>query len=112
MIHLKSAQTVPLTVGSDDTIRVTGSRVTLDSVIQAFQQGATAEQIQDSFPSLSLRDIYGTISYYLENLAEVEIYLAGQFQAIAETRQHLEAGQDSSSLGQALRARRLQDSKK
>jgi uncharacterized protein (DUF433 family) len=63
MIRLKATQPVPLTLDKDGTVRITGSRVTLDSVIHAFQHGATAEQIQDSFPSLDLGDIYATIAY-------------------------------------------------
>ncbi|MCZ7405167.1 MAG: hypothetical protein O8C67_09590, partial [Candidatus Methanoperedens sp.] len=37
-----------------------------------------AEQIQHSFPSLTLRDVYGAIFYYLERTEEVETYLASQ----------------------------------
>ena len=67
MDNLDLTYTAPLTYGEDGTIRIRGSRVTLDSILHAFQQGATAEQIQDSFPSVLLRDIYGAIAYYLEH---------------------------------------------
>jgi uncharacterized protein (DUF433 family) len=68
-------QTTPLVQDDDGTIRVTGSRVTLDTLVGAFLMGATAEQIQDRFPSLLLRDIYGVIAFYLEHQSEVEDYL-------------------------------------
>ena len=42
----------PLVVGEDGTIRVAGSRVTLDSILHAYRSGDTVEQILDSFPSL------------------------------------------------------------
>jgi hypothetical protein len=38
---------VPLTTDADGTIRISGSRVPLDSVVSQFKQGATAEQIQE-----------------------------------------------------------------
>jgi hypothetical protein len=50
--------------------------VGLDSVIIAFQQGATPEQIADDFPVLSLDDIKAIISYYLHNRVIVDDYLA------------------------------------
>ena len=55
MDALDLTYTAPLTCEEDGTIRLRGSRVTLDSILHAFQQGATAEQIQDSFPSGYLR---------------------------------------------------------
>ncbi len=60
MASFEPTQTVPLTMGEDGTIRITGSRVTLDCVIDEFKRGATAEQIQDALPffdaSAGLRD--------------------------------------------------------
>src|SRR5207249_2068886 len=89
MVELETTQTVPLTVGDDGTVRITGSRVTLDSIVHQFKSGATAEQIQDDFPSLALRDIYSTIAYYLQHTQAVEEYLREQEQAAAQTRQEI-----------------------
>jgi hypothetical protein len=50
MIELEATQTVPLTTDESGSIRVTGSRVTLDSLVDEFNQGSSAEQIQDSLP--------------------------------------------------------------
>ena len=58
MVELSLTQTTPLVQEADGTVRISGSRVTLDTLVGAFQKGATAEQIQDSFPSISLRQIY------------------------------------------------------
>jgi len=69
-------QTAPLHQDDTGTVRIIGSRVTLDTVVAAFKRGATAEQIQDSFPSLSLGQIYGTIAYYFSHEADVEAYLS------------------------------------
>lgn len=108
MIQLVLTQTTPLVQEADGTVRVTGSRVTLDTLVGAFQKGATAEQIQDSFPSLSLRQIYAAIAYYLEHEAEVEIYLKMR-RAEAETiRREIESEQDTAGFRARIRARRAQ----
>ena len=67
MITIPLSQTTPLYADRDGVLRLAGSRVLLDLVVYEFNQGATAEQIQDSYPSVSLRSIYGTIAFYLEN---------------------------------------------
>jgi uncharacterized protein (DUF433 family) len=106
MPTLDATQTVPLTLGDDGTIRITGSRVTLDSVVHLFKQGATAEQIQEDLPSLALRDIYSVIAYYLQHTPAVEEYLRTQAQAAAQTRQDIEAVQNTSEMRERLRQRR------
>ena len=72
MTTLENSQAVPLTVWEDGSIRVAGSRVTLDSVVQEFKLGATAEQVLHSFPSVTLREVYGAIFYYLNNTEAVK----------------------------------------
>jgi uncharacterized protein (DUF433 family) len=47
----------------------------LDTVIQAFTDGATAEEIAQQYPSLSLADIYQVNGYYLRSPSDVEAYL-------------------------------------
>lgn len=106
MAELETTQQAPLIRGEDGTIRITDSRVMLDTVVRQFKQGATAEQIQEDFPSLPLRDIYAVIAYYLQHTATVEEYLRRQEQAAAETRQEIEDRQDTSGLRQRLRQRR------
>ncbi len=86
MINLESTQTVPLTVTANGTIRIKGSRVTLDSVIHHFKLGATPEEIALKFPTLALVDIYATITYYLSRKNEVEEYLKEQDIVAEETR--------------------------
>jgi uncharacterized protein (DUF433 family) len=55
--------------------RVGGTRVTLDTVIAAFSDGATAEEIAQQYPSLNLADVYYVIGYYLRRPSEVEAHL-------------------------------------
>ena len=72
----------------DGVPRVGATRVTLHSVIRAFQEGAHAEEIVSFFPSLDLKDVYAVLAFYLANrpivdpvLAEYEAKCADEHQA-------------------------------
>jgi uncharacterized protein (DUF433 family) len=81
-----SAEPMPLETGSDGVIRVRGTRITLDTVWCAFSEGATAEEIVQQYPPLSLADAYQAIGYCLRHPSELEAYLARRRQSIEETR--------------------------
>src|SRR5574341_990166 len=55
---------------------VMGSRVSLDSVVYACLDGQSAESIAQSFPVLTLEQVYGAIAYYLANRSEIDTYIA------------------------------------
>jgi hypothetical protein len=59
----------------DDGYWVSGSRISLASIVYAFLNGQTAESIAQSFPTLSLEQVYGAITYYLAHRSEVDAYL-------------------------------------
>jgi uncharacterized protein (DUF433 family) len=105
-MKLEVSQNVPLTPWKDGTIRITGTRITLDVIINQFKLGATAAQIYDSFPAASLKDISGAIYYYLEHTDAVEAYIREQQQAAAETRLWVENQPGNRVLRERLLARR------
>jgi uncharacterized protein (DUF433 family) len=43
---------------------VTGSRVSLDSIVYAFLNGQTAEAIGQAFPVLTLEQVYGALTFW------------------------------------------------
>jgi uncharacterized protein (DUF433 family) len=90
------------------TWRIAGTRVSLDSVIHSFWEGATPEEICQDFPSLSLAQVYSVIAYYLTHRDEVDAYLQEQQQAVEKLRQELEAryGDFLADLRQRLLSRR------
>ena len=88
---IDTLQTVPLTLTQDGTIRVSGSRVSLDSIIYQYLQGGSAEQIHESFPSLKLADIYGVISYYLNHRDTIDAYLRQQEVKAEALRRRIES---------------------
>ena len=59
-------------------LRVGAGRVMLDSVVAAFQQGHSPETIRQQYPSLSLEEVYGAITYCLAHPQEVKDYLKRQ----------------------------------
>lgn len=59
-------------------MRVGHTRVMLDSIVAGFEQGHSAETIQQQYPSLSLEEVYGAIAYYLAHRDEVTAYLKKQ----------------------------------
>ena len=103
MIDFEPTQTMPVILDEHGTIRIAGSRVTLDTIVSQFQQGATAEQIQESFPSIPLRQVYGAISYYLEHQSQVEAYLEAREQEADAIRAKIEADPRMSAQRKRLR---------
>jgi uncharacterized protein (DUF433 family) len=69
-------QPVPLTTTAEGVTRVSGTRVPLETVVRAFHQGATPEDIVQDFPTLTLPQVYSVIAYYLANRADVDQYVA------------------------------------
>ena len=55
--------------------RISGTRVSLDSIVYAFLRGASPESIAESFPVLTLEEVYGAIAFYLGHQTEIEAYL-------------------------------------
>jgi len=70
-----ATEALPVQADTDGVIRIGKTRVTLDTVITAFADGATAEEIVQQYPSLNLADVYHVIGYYLGHTAEIEAYL-------------------------------------
>src|ERR1039458_9819891 len=54
---------------------VAGTRISLDSVVYAFNEGQSPEAIQEDFPLLKRSQIYGAIAFYLDHQAEIDRYL-------------------------------------
>ena len=59
-------------------MRVGNTRVMLDSIVAGFQEGHSAETIQQQYPALTLEEVYGAITYYLSRTDEVNEYLKRQ----------------------------------
>jgi uncharacterized protein (DUF433 family) len=86
----------------DGAYRITGSRVSLDSIVYAWIQGQSPETIADNFPALTLEEVYGAVTFYLSNRDVIDDYLrrkrvdfealrASSLQQLQLARPHLHA---------------------
>ena|ERR1041384_3604718 len=96
---------VPLREDADHVVRVAGTRVTLDTVVAAFQEGATPEEIAQQYPSLRLADVYAVVGYYLQHKEQVDEYLRERQQVAGETRRENESKYSPQSVRARLLAR-------
>lgn len=74
----------------NDAYWVKGTRISLDSVVYAFHRGVSPESIVQSFPLLTLEQVYGAIAFYLAHRAEIDAYLAAEEEAFDATPQPLQ----------------------
>ena len=98
------AEAPPLQMDESGTIRVGGTRVTLETIVELYKDGHTADELRDAFPTVSLADIHTVIGYYLRHRREVDAYLEGQQREGVEIRRKLEAQPGNAELRQRLQA--------
>jgi uncharacterized protein (DUF433 family) len=108
--EMPAAEPPPLRVDAEGTVRFCGSRVTLDTVIGAFNDGDTAEEIMQSYPTLKLADIYAVIAYYLRHREKVDAFLEEQRQEAEDLRRKIEEWCPPDGYRERLLARRAQQS--
>jgi uncharacterized protein (DUF433 family) len=84
---------VPLTPIEGGVLRVTGTRIPLERIVECYKAGETPEGIVDSFDTLRLADVYAVISFYLDHKEEVEEYIREQEEQAEELRRLIEASQ-------------------
>ena len=86
---------------SENEIRLQGHRFGIEDVLFYFVDGYSPEEIQTQLPTLSLKEIYATITYYLYNFTEVQAYLA-QLESRQEER-YQESKKHPSPVAERLR---------
>lgn len=109
MMALALAQEpIPLHLDGSRVLRIGGTRVTLDTLVDKFESGATPEEIAQDFPVLDLADVYAVITYYLRHRSEVDEYLDRRRQEAYRMRERVASHCDPTGLRQRLLARRGQ----
>jgi uncharacterized protein (DUF433 family) len=96
---------LPLLVDDEGVVRVGGTRVTLDTVVTAFNEGANAEEIVQQYPSISLADVYAVIGYYLRRQSDVDEYMQQRASQAEEVRQINETRFPRTGIRERLQAR-------
>lgn len=100
-----AAEPVPLRLDSGGTYRVGQTRVRLDTVIFAYNAGASAEQIVEDFPGLDLGDVHAVLAYYLRHRPDVDAYLAAREEEGERLRREIESQEPNKALREKLFAR-------
>ena len=96
---------VPFTTDSDGVVRIGKTRVTLDTIVTAFLEGATAEEITQQYPTLNLSDVYSAIGYYLRQRPEIDDYLQEERRQAEAVRKQNESRFDPQGIRDRLLAR-------
>jgi uncharacterized protein (DUF433 family) len=101
------SESPPLCEDTDGALRVGNSRVLLELVIRAFQDGATPETIVQRYSTLPLPDVYAVIAYYLRHREQIEEYLIRREREAGEVQLRMEGQQgDLSAIRARLQSRR------
>ena len=87
------AEAPPLRQDSSGGLRIGKSRVLLELVIHAFEDGATPEAIAQRYPTATFADIYSVLAYYLRHQEEISAYLAKREQKAEDVRKRIESQQ-------------------
>jgi len=101
-----TAEISPMEVDVTGVVRIGRTRVTLETVIAAFKDGATAEEVIQQYPSVALADVYSVIGHYLRHPEEIETYLQQRQAQVDAVRKQNEARFDPQGVRDRLLARR------
>lgn len=101
---------IPLEKDASGVWRVQGTRVPLDTIVTAYEMGATPEEISSSFSTVSVEDAYAVIGFYLKNRAELDEYLRARREQAALVQEENERRFPPHGIRARLEARRAQGS--
>jgi uncharacterized protein (DUF433 family) len=105
MIVLEPTTIVPLRHDLGGAIRVGQTRVTLETVIYAWQQGNSAEEILEQYSALNLADIHAVLAWALRNPEAIKTYMQNCAEHEAQTKRLLEADPKVQAFNVLLRER-------
>lgn len=112
MIPDPLTMTIPLRTDEHGVIRVSGTRITLDTIIARHHQHDTPETIHEGFPTLPITDIYAVIAYYLANQEELDAYVHHRNQEAERIRQEVESNATPEQKAFNERVRKLAEEKR
>jgi uncharacterized protein (DUF433 family) len=83
----------PLHIAEGGVIRVGMSRISLDLIVEHYENGSTPEELVRAYDTLSLADVYAAIAYYLRHKPDVREYLKRRAEDAKALRTKIEAEQ-------------------
>lgn len=85
------AEPPPLRVDEGGAVRVGQSRVSLDLVVEQYENGASPEDMVRAYDTLALADVHAAVAYYLRHRDEVQAYLKRRAAEAKALRTKIEA---------------------
>jgi uncharacterized protein (DUF433 family) len=82
---------VPLRQTEHGDLFIGATRIPLERVIDAWNEGETPEAIVEAYDSLGLADVYAVLAFYLTHRDQVDAYVRQQEAAAETMRQQIEA---------------------
>jgi len=86
-----NGEPIPLRVDESGAVRVGNSRITLDLIVEQYENGMTPEDVVRAYDSLELADVYSTIAYYLRHKEVIDAFLRQREQDAAALQAQIES---------------------
>lgn len=106
LVETLTAHEPPLHMDEDGVVRVGGTRVTLDTLVEVYESGATPEEIIQAYDCLHLADVHAAISHYLRHRSDVDEYLSLRQAHSAQVRAENQLALGRQNIRQRLLSRR------
>src|SRR5437016_13963101 len=81
----------PLRVDEGGVVRVGKGRISLDLVVEQYENGMTPEDMVRAYDALLLADVHAVIAYYLRRRDEVRAYMKRRQEEAEALRAKIEA---------------------
>src|SRR5207253_10601472 len=81
----------PLRLDEGGAVRVGNSRISLDLIVEQYENGMTPEDMVRAYDTLVLADVFAVIAYYLRHRDEVRVYLKRREEEAEALRAKIEA---------------------
>src|SRR4051794_12443203 len=86
-----TAERPPLRVDEGGVVRVGSSRVSLDLIVEQYENGMPPGELVRVYDTLQLADVHAAIAYYLRHRDDVQAYLTHRRDEAAALRAKIEA---------------------
>lgn len=84
---------------------ISGTRVSLDSLVHLFREGVSAEGMVESYPALTLEQVHGALAFYLAHRKEIDAYLQ-HGERVAEVHHRISREKNADLINKLRRAHR------
>src|SRR5262249_16541135 len=103
------ADRIPLRVDEGGVVRVGHSRISLDLVVEQYENGMTPEDMVRAYDTLQLADVHAVIAYYLRHRDEVRAYLKRREEEANTLRGKIEAERSRVAREELIARRRAKE---